>query len=260
MTQYSDQLRQGNAYLEREGSWNAPTVLSGLPTASSPSDTEVRGVPHTQQFCYQIGTASSSLASGYFYASSLASGSITATGALVTASVGTFDVPRAIRITASGDRSTTSFTFIGTDGYGQTLKTTLAGPTGNTIGNTGSYVDTLTTWKTITSASQSGAATGPLYIGTSNTFGLPYVLTNKGMGLDMYIDGASATVPAVVTITATAVPTATTGDVRGTVAVATTILPNDSRYFTFVMITPNVNTTVNTDTRTNSFGAVPFGG
>lgn len=268
MTQYSDQLRLGHAFFEKEGAWNAPTALSGLPVATSPYDTQVRGVPFTQTFVYQIGTASTSLASGIFFSASgtatTGTTTLTATGALVTAGVATMDVPRTIRITASIDLSTTTFTIKGTDGYGQPQTAAIAGPTGNTLGNTGSYRDTLTAFKTASSftitAAASGIATTTLEIGSANSFGLPYVLANKGQGLDGFIDGFSATVPGTwqVAYTPTGTPTASTTDVRGLYTPATTSLPDGSKYYSVMYVAPPVNLTVNTDNKVNSFGATPF--
>lgn len=268
MTQHSDQLRQGAAYFAPQGRWNSPTALNGLPVATSPQDTSVLGAMHTQTFCYQVGTASTALATGIFFSASgtatTGTTTLTATGALVSGGVATLDVPRAIRITASVNLSTTTFTIIGTDGYGQLMQWAGVGPSGDTLGNTGSYVDTSVAFKTASSITISAAATGiattALEIGTSNTFGMPYVVANAGMGLDCYINGNSATVPGTWTAayTPTGTPTATTTDVRGLYAVSTLVLPNGSRYFTFQFITPNVNLTPNTDTTVNTFGATPF--
>lgn len=268
MTNFRDQLWQGNAFFEKAMTWNS-NANSGLPSATAPNDTQILGVPHTQSFFYQIGTASTALASGIFYSASGTAtsgvGTLTCTGALVTASVATFDVPRGIRITASVNLSTTTFTFIGTDGYGQTIKHSFVGPTGNTVGNVGSYTDSLVAFKTVTSASSNtatGTGTTLLEIGNNDTYGLPYFLPNVGLAMDLYINGSSATVPATFTagFTATGVSTASTTDVRGLCAAATTALANGTRYFTVGMITPNVNQTVSTDDKVHSFGAAPFGG
>lgn len=271
MTQDASQLRQGNAYFGPATRWNANSTFNGLPCATSPMDTENRGAMHTQTFAYQIGTASTALASGIFYSASGTAtagvGTLTSTGALVSNGVATFDVPRGIRITSSINLSTTTFTFIGTDGYGQAMKYSLAGPTGNVLGNTGSYVDSLVTFKTVTSASSNtatGTGTTALLIGDNNTFGLPYVLSNVGMGLDGYINGFSATVPGtfVAAYTVTGTPTASTTDVRGTYTPATTSLPDGSKYFTVMMITPNVNlaATPSIDDTVHTYGATPFSG
>lgn len=267
MTQFTDQLYQGRAVFGKALSWNG-NANSGLPSATAPNDMQHSGVPHTQNFFYQVGTASTALASGVFYSASgtatLGGGTLTSTGALVTASVATFDVPRGVRITATIDLSTTTFTIVGTDGYSQGQTHAFVGPTGNTAGNVGSYVDSLVTFKTVTFASFTAAASGlgttALQIGTNNMFGLPYVLTNAGCGLDVYINGASATVPATFTAayTPTGTPTASTTDVRGSVTLATVVLANGSRYVTVGFISPNVNQTIATDDKVRSFGATPY--
>lgn len=268
MTNFEDQLWQGRAKFTKALAWNN-NANAGLPSATAPNDTQDLGVPHTQTFFYQIGTASTALASGLFYSASgsatTGSATLTGTGALVSGGVGTFDVPRGVRITASVNLSTTTFTIVGTDGYGQTMTHQFVGPTGDTLGNTGSYTDSLVAFKTVTAMSianptASGIATTALQIGSNNTFGLPYVLANVGQAMDLYINGSSATVPATFTAayTPTGTPTASTTDVRGLCAVATAVLPNGSRYFTIGMITPNVALTVNTDDRVRNFGATPF--
>lgn len=267
MTQFTDQLRLGNAYYELQAKWNGGNN-SGFPLATQPQDTQHRGVPLTQVFYYQMGTASTALASGIFYSASGTAtagvGTLTSTGALVTASVATFDVPRGVRITSSINLSTTTFTFVGTDGYGKTQTHAFVGPTGNTAGNVGSYTDSLVTFKTITSASSNtatGTGTTLLMIGNNDLYGLPYVLPNAGCGLDVYINGASATVPATFTAayTPTGTPTASTTDVRGTVALSTGVLSNGTRYFTVGMIAPPVNLSVVTDDKVRNYGAAPFG-
>lgn len=268
MTQYSDQLRQGNAFFGKQAAWNTPSPLSGMPTSTSPYDTENRGVPHSQDFIYQMGTPSTALATGVFYSASgtatVGVSTLTSTGPLVTASVATFDVPRGVRVTASINLSTTTFTVVGTDGYGQNLNSAWVGPTGDVIGNVGSYTDSLVAYKTITTISintATGTGTTLLQIGNNNMFGLPYVLGNLGMGQDFYINGSSATIPGTwaAAFTPTGTPTASTGDVRGTITAATTVLANGTRYFTACYVTPNVNQTVNNDDKLRSFGANPFG-
>jgi len=248
MTTFFDSVKMGRA------SYNRATVPSGY------AEDEIYGVPLTQTYVYQLGTASTSLASGVFYASSAIAGTLTSTGALVSSGVATFDVPRCVSITASSNMSTTTFTFQGTDAYGASLTASLTGPTGNTFGNSGSVVTTLSAFKTVTTASANGAATGLLAIGTSDTYGLPYRLTNVGEGLGAYINGGSASVAPTYTagFAATGVATATTADVRGTVALATTVLANGSRYVTFQFVTPNDGTLAGNDTKENTYGVTPY--
>lgn len=267
MTQHSDQIRLGAAYYEPQARWNGGN-MAGLPLATAPQDTQVLGVPLTQQIYYQVGTASTALASGIFFSASgtatLGGGTLTSTGALVTASVATFDVPRGIRITATIDTSTTTFTFVGTDGYGLGQTHSFVGPTGNTSGNAGSYTDSLVTFKTITfssfTAAASGLGTSPLQVGSNNMFGMPYFLNNVGGALGAYINGSMATVPAtfVAGYTATGTPTASTPDVRGSCTLATLVLANGSRYITIGMIAPPVNLTPTTDDKVHSYGAKPY--
>lgn len=268
MTQFSDQLRLGNAYYEAQARWNGGGQ-AGLPLASSPQDTQVRGVPLTQTVYYQMGTASTALASGIFYSASgtatVAGNVMTATGVLVVGGSVNFDVPRGIRVTASINLSTTTFTVVGTDGYGKTQSHSFVGPTGDTIGNTGSYTDSLVTFDTVTAVSNNvatGLGTTLVMVGDNNLYGLPYVLSNVGCGLDVYINGCSATVPATWTAayTPTGTPTASTSDVRGTVALSTVVLANGTRYITIGMIAPSVNLTPTTDDKIRNYGATPFAG
>lgn len=268
MTAFSDQLAQGAASYAAFAQWNGGG-MSGLPVATSaPWDTQTLGVPHSQTFAYQIGTASTALASGVFFSATgtatTGTSTLTATGALAAGGVATFDVPRGLRITASVNLSTTTFTFVGTEGYGQDQTYSMTGPTGDTFGNAGSYVDSLVTFKTITAISLTAAATGiattALAIGDNNCFGLPYRIDNVGMGIGVFINGSSATVPATwaAGFTATGTTTATTADVRGTVTLATVVLANDSRYITVCMIQPPVNLTPSTDDKVHSYGAAPY--
>ena len=274
MTQFNDQLRLGAAYWELQARWNGGG-MAGFPLATAPQDSQVAGVPLTQAFVYQVGTASTALASGIFYSASgstSTTGAMTATGPLVTASVATFDVPRGIRITASIDLSTTTFVVVGTDGYGQTQSHSILGPTGNTIGNIGSYRDSVTTFRTVTTISHTAQATAItttlLMIGDNNQFGLPYRLNNVGGGLGIYVDGqpslasGSATTAAAFTaaIATTVTPAATTADVRGYVTMSTTLLANDSRYITIAMVAPPVNRGIGTDDKISSYGPAPFAG
>lgn len=269
MTQFSDILYQGRATFGKAMAWNG-NANAGQPSATAPNDTQDKGVPHTPTFFYQLGTASTALASGLFYSASgsatTGSATLTGTGALVTASVGTFDVPRGVRITASVNLSTTTFQIVGTDGYGQTQTHQFVGPTGNTFGNTGSYTDSLVTFKTITAMTianptASGIATTALAIGSNDMYGLPFVLANKGNALGVWIDGSTASIAPtfVAAYTPTGTPTASTPDVRGSCTLATAVLANGSRYITIGMIQNTVNLTPNTDVKVNSFGAAPYG-
>lgn len=262
MTQFTDQFRVGAGYYEAATRWNATTPMNGLPIASSPQDTQVAGVPLTQLFVYQIGvasTAGTATAGRFFYSASGATGGFTA----ATMNTYTNDVPRGLRVYSSVNLSTVTFTFIGTDGYGKTINHAFVGPTGNTLGNVGSYTDSLVAFKSLTSASGNGSTgTTAFAISNNDTYGLPYVLSNLGMGCGGYINGSFATVPGAFTAayTPTGTPTASTTDVRGLYTFATAVIANDSRYFTVQFIAPPVNLTPSTDDKVHSFGATPFAG
>lgn len=263
MTQFSDQLGQGRAYFARFANWNGTTGNNGMPSATSSYDTQVLGVPHTQTFCYQIGAASTVLSSGVFFSASgaTAAGTLTLTGSLVSAGVATFDVPRCVRFTSSVDLSTNVFTVRGTDGYGQSLTVTVLGPTGNTFGAAGSFRDSNSAFKTVTTASAvGGSSTTAFGIGTADVFGLPFRINAAGLGQGVFIDGNTATIPAAFTagFTATGTPTATTADVRGTVALSTLVPPNGTRYFVANFIQAPVNLTQSSDIKERSFGTTPF--
>ena len=258
MTQFSDQFRLGAAYFGLQANWSGGGQ-AGFPLATAPQDTQTNGVPLTQTFMYQLGaasTAGTATAGRFFYSATGATGGITLTAF-------TNDVPRSARIFSSVNLSTVTFTLIGQDGYGQTQAWSGVGPTGNTLGNSGSYVDTSVTWHTITTASGSGSTgTTAFSISNNDTYGLPFVLSNVGMALGVYINGAMASIAPTFTaaFTPTGTVTATTGDVRGTVALATAVIADGSRYFTVGMITPNVNLTPTTDDKLRSYGATPFAG
>lgn len=251
MTTFFDDLRQGRANYDR-----------AVPPATGYAEDEIYGVPHTQTYAEELGTASTALATGIFYTTTGgAAGAHTLAGALVTAGVATFDVARGVRITASVNLSTVTITFEGTDTWGAPLVHSVLGPTGNTLGNAGSYRDTLSAFKTINTASSNGSlGTTAVYFGDNNAFGFSYKLTNVGKSLGLFVDGTSATTaPTVVAGLATTItPGATTADVRGTCTLSTTDLANGAKYFTIQMITPNYGITEGSDTKEISYGDAPY--
>ena len=250
MTTFFDSVKMGRA------SYNRATVPTGY------AEDEIYGVPLTQTFVYQTGTASTALASGLFYSASGATGgTITLSGSLVAAGVATMDVPRCIRFGSTANLSTVTITIQGTDAYGASLTWAGTGATGNTIGAVGSYVNSLSAFKTVTTASANGSfGTTVFQIGNSDTYGLPYRVTNVGEALGAYINGGTASIAPTYTagLAATGVATATTADVRGTVELATAVLANGLRYITFQFVTPNDGTLAGNDTKENTYGVTPY--
>lgn len=276
MTHYSDQIKQGGAYFARAGSWQPNNQWYGnLATGTfQQNQTETLGIPHSQTITYEIGTASTSLASGIFFTTAtLPGGTLTITGSLVSAGVATLDVPRAISITASTDNSTSVFTIVGTDGYGQTIAVKMIGPTGNTLGNNGSFVWSPAAFKTVTSASQVGTSTAGLQIGSGDCFGLPFRIANVGKMMMIAVNGVFAATAGFATtaaggtvgpvypgFAATGTHTASSADVRGMIGLPTTNLPNGSRRITVHFIAPTVGITQAADTKENSYGLTPATG
>jgi len=138
----------------------------------------------------------------------------TATGALVTGGVATFDVPRCVRITSTGNEAGLTFTITGTDEYGEAMTQEITGPNAGTA-------DSLKAFKTVSSVAVSGAvaSTTGVAIGTCDKIGLPYKVATKGCLVGLALDGGQVALTPVVADTTAA--TATTGDVRGTISCTT---------------------------------------
>ena len=252
MTSFFDRIKSGRA------SYNyAMTPTTGY------AEDEIYGVPLSQMYWQNVGTASTALATGIVYsASGFAAGTLTPTGPLVSGGVATFDVPRGIRMTASVNLSTVTFTIRGTDAWGAPQTWSGVGPTGNTLGNAGSYVDSTVTFKTVTTASSGSGSVGTtaFYIGNNNDYGLYYYIGNVNRVVAVTTDGAFATIPWTVTagLATTTAPTATTADVRGKITLSTTALANGSRSYAFIYVTPNVGVSAANDTKENTYGQTPY--
>lgn len=123
-------------------------------------------------------------------------------GALASGGVATFDVPRNI---VAAWTTTAVMTVTGTDVDGNTLVESSA--SGTTMAGKKAF-------KTVTAVAVSTAVTVAT-VGTGDVLGLPVFLPGTGHVLKELQDGAAATAGTAVA-GATADPTATTGDVRGT--------------------------------------------
>ncbi len=256
MTSFTDQLKTGGA------SWGPASATTSMGYVVGYGDTETFGVPVTPVNYYAITTPSTSLASGIVYITSSASGTLTATGPLVSNGVATLDVPRALQITATTNISAALITIRGTDGYGQAMTWTGIGPTGNTLGTAGSFVVTSKAFKTVTTASISAAATGGIQIGTSDTYGLPYRIGARNQVVGLFVDGfsfGSSAGTVTVGFAATGTHTASGADVRGTVAFPTAVIANGSRSYAIGVINPSYNVSQGTAaTVENTYGATQF--
>lgn len=124
------------------------------------------------------------------------------------ASAQTFDVPRNVTTTSSGNDSATIYTVTGVDDYGNTLVENIAG------GNAGT-TQGVKAFRRVTSISASGAGTGNISFGFGDRLGFPVFVPGAGNVLREILDNAAATA-GTLAAGSTATQTATTGDVRGT--------------------------------------------
>lgn len=202
MGQQVDDLWMGNATGPQTAGWSNggnPGVIG-------------RGVgPLGRTFIFDIVPAALS-ATGVCAAQAVAgAGNATINGASATAGVASFDVARAISAVSSNAGDTTqTVTVTGTDYYGQaqTERLTLNGTT---------TVNGKKAFRTITQVAVSAALTGNLSVGTTDIFGLPYVVTDGGYLLRTGWAGAVAdNAGTFVAADTTSPATLTTGDVRGT--------------------------------------------
>lgn len=145
---------------------------------------------------------------------------LTINGALATAGVATFDVPRNVTID-SGGADTAVLTITGTDEYGYTMSEAI------TLNGTTEVVGKKA-FKTITSVTSSATISNGAFVGSGVIIGLPIALQNKSDFINATLDGANS-VPTLVAAVSTDPATTTTGDVRGTVQFGTA--PNDTRVY-----------------------------
>jgi hypothetical protein len=121
------------------------------------------------------------------------------------------DVPRAVRIVAAG-ANTATYRVEGYDAFGQFMTQTLAAPSTSTV-------TTLKAFKTVTRIVNTNATAGTngLTVGTTDVFGLPLRVVDRGYLVSVKWDNTLADNAATVTPAVTTDPaTAATGDVRGT--------------------------------------------
>jgi len=141
-------------------------------------------------------------------------------GALEDGGLVTFDTPRNVVAAWTG---TAVVTVTGTDEYGETVVESSA---------SGTSLTGKKAFKTVTSVSSSASITGAT-VGTAKVLGLPFRIDAKNQVIVVSEDGKAETASVVVVADTTAA-TATTGDVRGTVAVAGT--PDGTKTYSVLMV------------------------
>jgi hypothetical protein len=169
---------------------------------------------------------------------------LSASGALVSGGVATFDVARCPSITSTGNLSGVTFTFAGRDTYGEALVASRAGPNNGTVVAAKAF-------KEIDTVAVSGAVAAAVNVGMSDTLGLPFRLPDVGKFLGLSISGDPVPSTPVAGMAATGASTATTADVRGTVLATTAA--NGSLYFTAMMVVDHTS-------KAKAFGTAQFGG
>ena len=228
MSHVSDTMRNGAAFYGR----------------AAQSDGGELGYPMPKMAVYEFGAVAALTTTGVCVTATgiVGGGVLSATGSLVSGGVATFDVSRAVAITSTGNNSGFSFTVNGTDQYGATQTETITGPNNNTV--TG-----IKAFKTVTSVLSATTLVGTISVGTSDTLGLPYHLLNKGKLVQpVHQDGVSISTTTVVGFSVTGTSTATTADVRGTVALGTAA--DGAKLTTVCMI-------VNPSTKETLYGVAP---
>ena len=121
----------------------------------------------------------------------------------------TFDVARCVTVTSGGNDTGIAFLIKGYDIYGQPMSQLLTGASGAAATTTKAFYSVI-------SITPNGAVATTAEAGTSDTFGLPVALTDKGyvpnIGWANVLGNDTGTLTTAVITTATT----TTGDVRGT--------------------------------------------
>lgn len=121
-----------------------------------------------------------------------------------------FDVPRSVSLTSVTDLHLINFTIIGYGTYGGLMTQTMAGPTGNTVNSKKAFKSIFS----ITPGTTDGAHN--IAAGSSDIFGLPYLLGAVGYVTSVKWDEVLAQDAGTAVIGDSATATATTGDTRGT--------------------------------------------
>lgn len=228
MSHTSDTRRQGPAFYGSAGQSDGGELGVALPVA----------------VVKQFGAVTTLTATGICVnATGVAGGgALSASGSLVSGGVATFDIPRNVTITSTGNNSTLSFTVTGTDQYGKAQTETITGPNATTVGGVKAF-------KTVSSVVSSTTIVATVSAGTGDVYGLPWRISSKGDVLAYTIDGIPSVTPAVVAgFTTTGTSTATTADVRGTITA--TVASDGSKSFTVMAI-------VNPASKESLYGVTP---
>lgn len=145
------------------------------------------------------------------------------------------DVPRAITASNVSSLATSvAITVVGLDTYLQPMTQTFSSPTATAAATTSKKA-----FAYVSAASTTGNTTSGITLGTADIFGLPHRFDAVGY-VHYNWDNTWATSSAGVVVADTATPSATTGDVRGTVAPTST--SNGTRRLVGTIFNKNTDT------------------
>lgn len=212
MTTFNDQVRTGqNLGIEAQA---YSQVLGGLPQLSP---IYVYDIVPLGAYANCIALSQSTGAGGAMTLSPLTSGSVVVTTSTTInvpgegeVAVIELDVPRCVNVTAASTSSSVTVTVSGFDYGKQPMVSSYTGAvatSSNTIPKAFKYIRSVTI---------TGTAGQNLSVGTTNIFGLPYYIADKGYLLSPSYGGTVLTVSAT-SVGVTTTPSATTNDVRGLV-------------------------------------------
>lgn len=123
-----------------------------------------------------VGPLASAVANNIALSQTPSAGPLTLNGSLVVAGVAILDVARRIRFTFAADETGHTILLTGTNWSGSTISETITGTTAGTV-------DSVLSYKTVTSAVISANATGAMTVGTNTVADSPWVR------LDNWSDG-----------------------------------------------------------------------
>jgi len=180
-----------------------------------------RGLEVSDLFHVDLGAVAAADADGIAESQAVsAAADFVLNGALVSGGIVTFDVPRNVVAAWTG---TAVVTVTGTDEYGETVVESSA---------SGTSLTGKKAFKTVTSISTSANITGAT-AGSAKVLGLPFRIDAKNQVIVVSEDGKAETA-SVVVVGDDTTATATTGDTRGTVAVAGT--PDGTKTYSVLMV------------------------
>lgn len=170
------------------------------------------GVNASQALRYTVTPAAIASAAVCAGQAAAAAGNLTINGTLASGGVATLDCVRAVSIYAPGTETAVNFTIYGTDVVDNVLVWSTAGPAA------GEFTTSAKTFKTVTRVAVDTATTSSVTVGSADTFGFP-VRVAKRSDVDLFWAGSLITSNSGFTASDASTPTATTGDVRGKLAV-----------------------------------------